>query len=199
MVKTLLTLGAVGALLLPSTTWALYKVVSPDGRVTYTDRAPGSGAGRVQQVRADGSTPTTSVLPAVLREPAQRFPVLLYTAADCGDACEQGRQLLRQRGVPFQERIASTDEEREAWPRLVGGSEAPVLMVGQQRLRAYAPQLWNDTLDLAGYPLRSALPPNYEAPPAQPLLPRPNPVEPARAAEPTIPMLPTADPERFRF
>jgi glutaredoxin len=199
MTKTLLTFSAALALLLPSTTWALYKVVGPDGRVTYTDRAPGSSAGRVQQVRADGSTPTTNVLPPVLREPAQRVPVLLYTAADCGDACEQGRRLLRQRGVPFQERIASTDEEREAWPRLVGGTDAPVLMVGQQRLRSYAPQLWNDTLDLAGYPLRSALPPNYEAPPAQPLLPRPEPVERARAAEPTIPVLPTADPERFRF
>lgn len=198
MQKLLVALAVSGALL-PTPTWALYKVVGPDGRVTYTDRAPGSSAGRVQQVRADGSTPTTQILPRALRETAQRFPVTLYTSHDCGDACEQARRLLRERGIPFQERIASTEEEREAWPRLVGGTEVPVLVVGQQRLRSYAPADWSATLDLAGYPLRSVLPPNYQAPEAQPLLPRPAPAERERIAEPSLPVLPNADPERFRF
>jgi glutaredoxin len=197
--KLLLCLATSAALLAPPTAWALYKVVDADGRVTYTDRAPPAGSGRVQQVRRDGSGQPASTLPPALREPAQRFPVTLYTSADCGDACEQARRLLRTRGVPYQERLASTDEERDAWPRLVGGTDAPVLMVGQQRVRTFSPQAWNDTLDLAGYPLRSQLPATYEAPPVQPLLPRPPaPERAATTAEPRLPDL-QADPQRFRF
>jgi glutaredoxin len=201
MKKPLFALAALAAALAATPpAWALYKVVGPDGRVTYTDRAPPAGAGRVQQVRTDGSASASVALPPGLRETAQRFPVTLYTSADCGDICEQGRRLLRERGVPYQERLATTDDEREAWPRLVGGTDAPVLMVGQQRLRSFAPQAWNDTLDLAGYPLRSLLPAAYEAPPVRPLLPRPERSERERAvAEPSLPVLPNADPERFRF
>lgn len=198
MNKPLFALTVAAAALAALPAWALYKVVGPDGRVTYTDRAPPTGAGRVQQVRQDGSAAATVALPPGLREPVQRFPVTLYTSADCGDACEQGRRLLAARGVPYQERRASSDDERDAWPRIVGGTDAPVLMVGQQRVRSFAPQAWNDTLDLAGYPLRSMLPAAYQAPPVQPLLPRPERSDRA-VAEPSLPVLPNADPERFRF
>ena len=170
---------------------ALFKIVGPDGRVTYTDRVPSAGEGRVMPV--DGMTGRASdpALPFALRQVATRFPVTLYTASNCGEACALGRSLLAKRGVPYTERTAETDEEREAWVRLVGGLEAPVLKVGEQMLRGFAPVAWDETLDVAGYPRQSLLPANYQAPPAMPMIARQPP--PQRPAPPPT-TAPTADP-----
>jgi len=170
---------------------ALFKVIGPDGRVTYTDRPPSPSEGRVMPVNRQTGSASDPALPLALRQVATRFPVTLYTASNCGDACLLGRNLLSKRGVPFTERTAETDEEREAWQRLVGGLEAPVLKVGQQTLRGFTPVAWDETLDVAGYPRQSVLPANYQAPPPIPLVERKPP--PQRAA-PQAPTAPAADP-----
>ncbi len=111
-----------------------------------------------------------------------------------------GRAMLSKRGVPFTERTAETEDEREAWTRLVGGFEAPVLKVGEQTLRGYVPVSWDETLDLAGYPRQSALPASYQAPPAIPLLER-RPAAPQRTAPPpAAPIAPAgSNPGGIRF
>jgi glutaredoxin len=169
---------------------ALFKVVGPDGRVTYTDRPPSPSEGRVVNVDKETGQSSDPALPFALRQVATRFPVTLYTASTCGDACALGRNLLSKRGVPFTERVAATDEEREAWPRLVGGSEAPVLKVGGQTLRGFTPVAWDETLDTAGYPRQSVLPANYQTPAPIPLVERKAP--PPKAA-PQPPALPAGD------
>jgi len=179
---------------------ALFKVIGPDGRVTYTDRPPLASEGRVMPVNRDTGRASDPALPLALRQVATRFPVTLYTASNCGEACLLGRNLLSKRGVPFTERTAETDEEREAWSRLVGGLEAPVLKVGEQTLRGYTPVAWDETLDLAGYPRQSALPLSYQAPPAIPLLerrPAPQRATPPAPAAPTAP--PGSNPSDIRF
>ena len=187
----LLTAVTAALLFAAPSAHALFKVVGPDGRVTYTDRVPSAGEGRVMPV--DGMTGRASdpALPFALRQVATRFPVTLYTASNCGEACALGRSLLAKRGVPYTERTAETDEEREAWVRLVGGLEAPVLKVGEQMLRGFTPVAWDETLDVAGYPRQSLLPANYQAPPAMPMIARqPPPQRPA----PRPPTAPAADP-----
>ena len=179
---------------------ALFKIVGPDGRVTYTDRVPSAGEGRVMPV--DGMTGRASdpALPFALRQVATRFPVTLYTASNCGEACALGRSLLAKRGVPYTERTAETDEEREAWVRLVGGLEAPVLKVGEQMLRGYAPVAWDETLDVAGYPRQSLLPANYQAPPAMPMIARqPPPQRPAPRPTTAPAADPGSNPSGIRF
>ena len=179
---------------------ALFKIVGPDGRVTYTDRVPSAGEGRVMPV--DGMTGRASdpALPFALRQVATRFPVTLYTASNCGEACALGRSLLAKRGVPYTERTAETDEEREAWVRLVGGLEAPVLKVGEQMLRGYAPVAWDETLDVAGYPRQSLLPANYQAPPAMPMIARqPPPQRPAPRPTTAPAVDPGSNPSGIRF
>jgi glutaredoxin len=163
---------AAALLFAASAAHALFKVIGPDGRVTYTDRPPSPSEGRVQTVNRETGRASDPALPFALRQVATRFPVTLFTASNCGDACALGRSLLNQRGVPFTERTADTEEEREAWPRLVGGSEAPVLKVGEQTLRGYAPVAWGETLDTAGYPRQSLLPSSYQAPGPVPLMER---------------------------
>lgn len=160
---------------------ALFKVVGPDGRVTYTDRPPNAAEGRVQPVSRDGSSGGASdftSLPLALRQVATRFPVTLYSTGKC-EPCDQARAALVRRGVPFAERTAESDEDREAWTRTIGGPEAPALRVGGQVLRGWDQALWEDTLDVAGYPKRSQLPPSWRQPSAAPLIDR------ATSARPT--------------
>ena len=164
---------------------AQFKVVGPDGRITYTDRPPPAVEGRAAPVKAPpGADRVASpALPPVLREPATRFPVTLYTAPECAP-CDAGRDLLRQRGVPFQERVASSVGDREAWVRIVGSADAPALAIGGQWLRGYAAGAWHSYLDTAGYPRESKLPTGYVAPPPAPLVERVTPKIPEAAAAP---------------
>jgi glutaredoxin len=170
--SALLSIAAMAAALLAPAAHAQFKVVGPDGKVTYTDRVPAPSEGRVMPVDRDTGRYSDPILPYALRQVAARFPVTLYTASNCGDACALGRSLLTKRGVPFTERTAVSDEDREAWVRVLGGLEAPVLKVGGQTLRGYTPVAWGETLDTAGYPRQSMLPANYQAPPPLPLVER---------------------------
>lgn len=201
MRTTLLFSSVATALLLAApAAHALFKVIGPDGRVTYTDRPPLASEGRVMQVNRETGSASDPLLPAALRQVATRFPVTLYTASNCGEPCALGRNLLARRGVPYTERTAETDEEREAWVRLVGGLEAPTLRIGQQSLRGYSPVAWDETLDVAGYPRQSALPYNYQAPPPMPLVERKAPPQrptPQPAAAPAAD--PGSNPSGIRF
>jgi glutaredoxin len=163
---SLLRFAALGLCALAAApSWALYKVVGPDGRVTYTDRPPqeqGSGAGRVSSVSTGGggAASSTAALPLELRQATQRFPVTLYTTAAC-DPCEAARQLLRKRGVPYTERQVLTPADAEALFKLTGGREAPAASIGTQVMRGYSADLWNSYLDAAAYPKESKLPRSY--------------------------------------
>jgi glutaredoxin len=182
---------------------ALFKVVGPDGKVTYTDRPPPVEQGRATTVNRDGSSATTDVaLPFALRQVMAKFPVTLYTAAKC-EACDLGRALLVRRGIPFSERTATTEEDKEAWEKIVGGQEAPVLRVGGQVMRGFSAGAWEETLDVAGYSRTSQLPPNYKAAAATPLVER-RPARPAAAPAPDAAPAPApvdqaANPNRIRF
>jgi glutaredoxin len=188
------TLAVLACLLLASLpAQALFKVVGPDGKVTYTDRPPPAAEGRATTVNRDGSSASTDTsLPFALRQVMVKFPVTLYTASNC-EACDMGRGLLTRRGIPFSERTATTEEDRAAWEKLVGGQEAPVLRVGGQVMRGFNATQWEETLDIAGYSRQSQLPPNYKAAAAVPLVER-KPVAPPVAAPEAPPAPPPVDP-----
>jgi glutaredoxin len=178
---------------------ALFKVVGPDGRVTYTDRPPSSSEGRALPVNRDTGAVVDTTLPFALRAVVARFPVTLYTAIDCGDGCVMARSHLARRGIPYTERSASTLEEREQWMRIVGGGEAPTLQVGGQSIRGgYVPAAWDETLDVAGYPRNSLLPPTWQQPAALPLLP-PRPAPPTAPPPAATRPEPAQDPGGIRF
>jgi glutaredoxin len=143
---------------------AQYKVVGPDGKVTYTDRPPPSNTAKVTSLgsRAAASGPTDPALPLELREPAAKYPVTLYTVTGACEPCQSARQLLRQRGVPYNEKQVQTPEDSEALERLSGGRDAPTLAIGSQMMRGLAPEVWGSYLDAAGYPRESRLPASYQ-------------------------------------
>jgi glutaredoxin len=166
-----LMLAAALAVALPAA--AQYKVVSPDGSVTYTDRPPANTAAKVSplgRASLNEATPQ-SPLPADLRQATTRFPVTLYSAADC-PPCDAARQLLVERGVPFSEKLIVSDDDAAAMERVLGARMVPSLTVGAQALRGLSPSEWASYLDLAGYPRESKLPKNWQAPSATPMVVR---------------------------
>lgn len=173
---------------------AQYKVVGPDGKVTYTDRQPSAREGKVSALGARPEAPAgVTPLPAELRQVVSRYPVTLYTTSGACEPCDTARALLRQRGIPHTEKLVVTGEDTEALQRLSGGRDAPTLTIGSQVLRGLAPDTWNGYLDGAGYPRDSRLPPGYQYPAATPLTERRD-AAPVRAAAPAPAPVPTAAP-----
>jgi glutaredoxin len=175
-------------LLIATSSHALYKVVGPDGKVTYTDRAPGLNDGKVSPIGGRVvAGPSEVALPLELRQVVSRYPVTLYTTNGACDPCAAARQMLRQRGIPYSEKQVISAEDGEALKRLTGGLDAPTLTIGAQTLRGLASEVWASYLDSAGYPRESRLPQGYQYPTATPVTERreaaPRPA--AATAEPT--------------
>jgi glutaredoxin len=148
---------------------AQYKVVGPDGKVTYTDTPPPLNSGaKITRLGENPGVVSQASLPYELRQVAQKYPVTLYTLKTC-DPCDAGRAYLRGRGVPFIEKLVITGEDGEAMQRITGGRDAPTVSIGAQVLRGFSADNWGNYLDVAGYPRESKLPPNYQFPSATPL------------------------------
>jgi glutaredoxin len=179
---------AAALLLAAPTLQAQFKVIGPDGKVTYSDRAPAQADGRVSALgaRASSLAPEPD-LPFELRQVATKYPVTLYTNNGACEPCSQARQLLKQRGIPFSERQAASTEDIDALEKISGGREAPTLTVGTQVLRGFASDSWTQYLDAAGYPRESRLPPSYQYRPPAPIIDR---REPAVARGDAVPAQP---------
>jgi glutaredoxin len=186
---------AFAALLVAAPALAQYKVVGPDGKVTYTDRVPGAADGRVTSINGrGGSASAEATLPLELRQPVSKYPVTLYVTSGSCDPCDMARQLLRGRGIPYTEKQVVTAEDSDALERLSGGRDAPTLGIGAQNLRGFASEVWNNYLDGAGYPRESRLPKNYQYAAATPITERRD-TPRAPAARASTPLeLPRAEP-----
>jgi len=167
--RTLFLLAPLAALFVGLPAFAQYKVVTPDGHVTYTDTQPPNSAGtKVTKLgESQNSTPQVA-LPLELRQAVTRYPVTLYTLKVC-EPCDSARGFLRQRGIPFAEKTVVTAEDGETLQRISGGRDAPTLTIGAQVLRGLSTDSWGSYLDSAGYPRESRLPANYQYPAATPL------------------------------
>ena len=190
--------------LLATPAMALYKVVGPDGKVTYTDRAPSDQPS--QSLKTNGSVTDAASLPFELRQAVGKYPITLYTSTDC-TPCDQGRTLLKSRGVPFTEKTITTEEDSKALQRLEGVGNLPVLRIGTQQIKGFATSEWSGYLDAADYPKQSKLPPNYAWAKPAPLVPPATPaakaseVRDARRAPaaPRPPLDPDANPTGIKF
>ena len=78
----------------------VYRYVDKDGKVIYSDRAPGPDGKEVQAKRLSPNYIENNDTPIATVQAAQRFPVTLYTFA-CGTVCQNAEALLNRRGVPF--------------------------------------------------------------------------------------------------
>jgi glutaredoxin len=178
-----LALAVLASLLAaPVLAQGVYRIVGPDGKVTFSDQPPPASA----PVRPAGnSTAGTSAgaggqLPFELRQVSNRYPVILYTGRDCAP-CNSGRNLLNARGIPYSEKTVETPQDGEALKRLSGEASLPFMTIGSQQIKGYSDAEWTQFLDAAGYPKQSALPSSYRRPAATPLVA----VRPEAAATPS--------------
>jgi len=167
-VSSLARIAPLMALFVAFPSHALYKVVAPDGRVTYTDTPPSTAGAKITTLGEHEAVVQQAPLPAELRAVVTRYPVTLYTMKVC-TPCDSARQFLQQRGVPFAEKLVISAEDGEALQKLSGGRDTPTVTIGSQVLRGLATDTWNSYLDAAGYPRESKLPSNYQYPAATPL------------------------------
>ncbi len=129
-----------------------YRWVDPaTGRTVISDKAPPPNAKQV--VARKGAEATDEVqLPFATRQAAEKFPVTLYTTADCVAECKQGRDLLNGRGVPFSEKMLKSQQDLAELTRQLGSDAmVPSVSVGRQFFKGYETGAWNNLLDLAGY------------------------------------------------
>ena len=162
---------AVGTLA-PAQAQQVFRIVGPDGKVTFSDRPPAasSATAGVNAANAAAASSTASAgLPFELRQVAGKYPVTLYTSDNCAP-CSSARSLLTTRGVPFAEKTVSTADDTQALQRISGETSLPFVTIGSQQLKGFSDAEWTQYLTAAGYPSSSVLPSSYRFPAATPLV-----------------------------
>lgn len=189
-------LGWAAACSIGAAAQTIYRIVGPDGRVTFSDRPPEDPKARASLApTVSAGANSSQSLPFELRGPAQRYPVTLYTAANCG-ACVSARTFLANRGIPFTERTVASNEDIEALQRIAGSPTVPFATIGAQQLKGYSESEWSQFLDAAGYPKVSILPPGWRNPPPSPLVAVQAPAQPRPPAEPQQPTAQNTPPQQ---
>lgn len=165
----------------------IYRIVGPDGRVTFSDKPPTSSekATALSPSGRSSEGGAVSELPFELREAMNRYPVTLYSGKNC-EPCNAARSLLNSRCIPHTERTVTTSQDVEALKRLGIEATVPTATIGGQRLKGFSESEWSDFLDAAGYPKTSRLPSGYRNPPIGPLVPLQE-AAPAPAERPATP------------
>lgn len=184
LVASLIGFAAMTMLAAPVSAQQVFRIVGPDGRVTFSDKPPAEASARLAPVvpLAGGGGGTNGAgLPFELRQVASKYPVTLYTANNCAP-CGSGRAFLSSRGIPFSEKTVVTAEDSEALQRLQGDMSVPLLTVGGQQIKGYSDSEWGQFLDAAGYPAKSVLPASYRNPLPSPLVAVQRPATPAPTA-----------------
>jgi glutaredoxin len=140
----------------------MYKWVDEKGVTHFGDTPPPADKGKPLALQRRGAGESGGAqLPYALAEAARNSPVTLYTMTGC-ESCERGRQLLRQRGVPFVEKTVSSNEDLARLKEISNDATLPVLVVGQRKLVGFEASDWGNALTFAAYPTSSALPQGYQ-------------------------------------
>lgn len=149
----------------------VYRIVGPDGKVSFSDKPPIEPTAKAAPGKATGGggVAVGGALPFELRQVANKFPVTLYTGDNCSP-CQSARSMLTTRGVPFTEKTVNTADDAQALQRLSGDNSLPFGTIGGQQLKGYSDAEWTQYLTAAGYPTSSTLPASYRQPPATPMV-----------------------------
>jgi glutaredoxin len=177
----------------------MYKWTDAKGVVHFSDQPP-AGDAKVETRSFAGGAPQAD-LPYALAEAARANPVVLYTTPDCA-ACDEGRALLKQRGIPFAEKTVKSNDDQQKLKQAGSDGQLPLLVVGSNKRVGFEPGAWNEALTGAAYPKQNILPGNYRYAAAAPAAPARAVVrnqEPDAAAKRKAPPPPDDAPPGFRF
>jgi glutaredoxin len=139
----------------------LYRSIDSEGKVHYSD-SPLAESDDVVLLKMNIEPTPDEGLPYETQKARKNFPVTLYVFPNCSSVCQQARDCLNQRGVPFSEINLVTQSDIDEFRKASAGVEMPALTVGKTWLKGFLAELWNKELDFAGYPRTS----NYRPRPA---------------------------------
>jgi glutaredoxin len=203
--RSTVTLGLALLLCAAGASAQMFKWTDAKGVVHFSDQPPPAGADRKVEQKAFGGSGERGQLPYALAEAARKSPVVLYTTPACA-ACDQGRTMLQQRGIPFAEKTVVTNADQAKLAEADSGGRVPVLLVGGAKRIGFDAGTWNDALNDAAYPKQKMLPAGYQNPVAESAAPAPAVVERplARDVAPESPPSrskapPSDTPPGFRF
>ena len=129
----------------------MYRWTDAQGRVHYSNEPPPKDAKNVEQKRLRSNTVSGGDGSYALEEALKKNPVRLYTTGKC-EPCNEARQFLGKRGVPFAETHLGDNDEGRAQLRKLGGADGlPVMTVGERMNKGFYPDAWDAALDSAGY------------------------------------------------
>jgi glutaredoxin len=180
----------------------MFKWTDAKGVVHFSDQPPPPNS--KVETKSFGGGGDQAALPYALAAAARNSPVTLYTSADCS-ACDQGRALLQQRGIPFAEKTVTSNDDQQKLSEAGSPGQLPLLLVGGNKRIGFEAGAWNETLSNAAYPQQRLLPANYQYPAALPAAPaRPLARElvreqPAAPAPRPLAPVPADTPPGFRF
>lgn len=150
--NTLIIVLAAALAAAPAYAGKLYKWVDEQGNISYQDRPPPAGVGKVEEKNLREGRGGVSGSPAAA-EAAAKSPVTLYMVPKCSP-CDMARTYLKKRGVPFSE-INVSEKNPQAQQEMVkklGELSVPTITVGGKVMQGYVESLLAGELDQAGYP-----------------------------------------------
>lgn len=150
----------------------MYKWVGPNGKIVYSDTPPPANAKKLGSKSLESSNSlSTSNLPPELAAAINKNPVTLYTAPNCG-ACNEGKNLLKQAGIPFTEKTIKTNDDVDKLKQVSGDTTLPFLQINKSKFKGLDSNEWRSALTAAGYPETNMLPKDYRYPEPEPAAPQ---------------------------
>lgn len=130
---------------------SLYKVITPDGRVLYTNQPPATG--KVVKTLTPDAAPATALPPSAAEQLARlqslRAPtagslggVVLFSAAWCGH-CTKAKAWLAGKGISYREVDIDTPDGMASFAQAGGGKGVPLLLAGGQRVQGFSPTAYD--------------------------------------------------------
>lgn len=147
-----LMLAALALLLAaPLAAQQVFRWVDKDGKVHYSDMAPPGS--RATQPKLDNNSVEVDKMSYDLKRLTETAPITLYTTESCKDLCDQARNWLKQRKLPFTETVGrNADEIMEIGKKLGGEPKVPSITVGAKPTIGFDSTSWTSVVQAAGYP-----------------------------------------------
>ncbi|MBI5329055.1 MAG: glutaredoxin family protein [Betaproteobacteria bacterium] len=159
MKRPLLLILCVATSIGPALGGELYRWVDERGKVHYGDQPPVQKNMKSQQISGKGNVVEVAKETYATTVAREKSPVTLYSN-ECGPVCDQAKDFLKQRGVPYTLKDpAKTPETALELKKLIGALEVPVLVIGGKPEKGFLASTWAALLDEAGYPKAPLIPP----------------------------------------
>ncbi len=123
----------------------IYKVVGPDGKVSYTDKEPQPNSGKTEKLKIQ----TYSGPPAVSTTNASVKKITMLSAQWCG-VCTRAKAYMNTHKIAFEEWDIDQSEYARAKMNELGAKGVPVILVGKQKMVGFSAETLEEMIKNAG-------------------------------------------------